>query len=31
MNINVTGTMKADGDQLITVINNTNKRNSYTQ
>ncbi len=31
MTINVTGTMKADGDQLITVINNTNKRNSYTQ
>lgn len=29
--INVTGTLKADGDQLITVINNTNKRNSYTQ
>lgn len=31
MNVNVTGTLKADGDQLITVINNTNKRNSYTQ
>lgn len=31
INVNVTGMMKADGDQLITVINNTNKRNSYTQ
>lgn len=31
LTVNVTGTMKADGDQLITVINNTNKRNSYTQ
>jgi hypothetical protein len=31
MTVNVTGTLKADGDQLITVINNTNKRNSYTQ
>lgn len=31
MTVNVTGTLKADGDQLITVINNTNKRNTYTQ
>ena len=31
MTVNVTGTLKADGDQLITVINNTNKRNQYTQ
>ena len=31
MTVNVTGTLKADGDQLITVINNTNRRNSYTQ
>lgn len=27
----VTGTLEADGDKLITVINNTNKKNHYTQ
>ena len=27
----VTGTLEADGDKLITVINNTNKRNYYTK
>ena len=27
----VTGTLEADGDKLITVINNTNKKNYYTQ
>ena len=31
MTVNVTGTLKADGDQLITVISNTNKRNNYTR
>ena len=29
--VNVTGTLKADGDQLIATINNTNRRNQYTQ
>ena len=29
--VNVTGTLEADGDKLITVINNTNKKNYYTQ
>jgi len=28
--VNVTGTLKADGNQLITVIQNTQNRNSYT-
>ena len=27
----VTGTLEADGDKLITVINNTNKKNYYTR
>ena len=27
----VTGTLEADGDKLITVINNTNRRNYYTK
>jgi hypothetical protein len=27
----VTGTLEADGDKLITVINNTNRKNYYTQ
>jgi len=27
----VTGTLEADGDKLITVINNTNQKNYYTQ
>lgn len=27
----VTGTLEADGDKLITVINNTNKKNYYTK
>jgi hypothetical protein len=27
----VTGTLEADGDKLITVINNANKKNYYTQ
>ena len=27
----VTGSLEADGDKLITVINNTNKKNYYTQ
>ena len=31
VNVNVTGTLVANGDQLITVINNTNKKNYYTQ
>ena len=31
VNVNVTGTLTASGDQLITVINNTNKKNYYTQ
>ena len=31
LSINVNGTLKADGDQLVAVINNTNKRNTYTQ
>lgn len=30
MTVEVTGTLKADGDQLTAVINNTNKRNSHT-
>ena len=29
--VNVTGTLTANGDQLITVINNANKKNYYTQ
>ena len=29
--VNVNGTLKADGDQLIAVINSTNKKNYYTQ
>ena len=29
--VNVNGTLKADGDQLIAVINSTNQRNYYTQ
>ena len=28
--VNVRGTLQADGDQLIAVINNTNKKNNYT-
>ena len=31
VNVNVTGTLVADGDQLITVINNANRKNYYTQ
>ena len=31
VNVNVTGTLVADGDQLVTVINNTNKKNYYLQ
>ena len=27
----VTGTLEADGNQLLAVINNTNKKNYYTQ
>ena len=27
----VTGSLEADGDKLIAVINNTNKKNYYTQ
>ena len=27
----VTGTLEADGDKLITVINNANRKNYYTQ
>ena len=29
VNVYVTGTLEADGDKLITVINNTNKKNYY--
>ena len=29
--VNVSGTLQADGNQLIAVINNTNKKNYYTQ
>ena len=29
--VNVNGTLQADGNQLIAVINNTNKKNYYTQ
>ena len=29
--VNVTGTLEADGDKLITVLNNTNKKNYYTR
>ena len=29
--VNVTGTLQADGNQLLAVINNTNKKNYYTQ
>ena len=28
--VNVTGTLKADGNQLVAVLNNTNKRNNIT-
>lgn len=28
--VNVTGTLKADGNQLVTVLQNTNKKNVYT-
>ena len=31
VNVYVTGTLEADGDKLITVINNTNRKNYYTQ
>ena len=31
VNVNVTGSLEANGDQLIAVINNTNKRNYYTR
>ena len=31
VNVYVTGTLEADGDKLITVINNTNKKNYYTK
>ena len=30
VNVRVTGTLQANGDQLIAVINNTNKKNYYT-
>lgn len=30
VNVQVTGTLQANGDQLIAVINNTNKKNYYT-
>ena len=29
--VNVTGTLEADGDKLITVLNNTNRKNYYTR
>ena len=28
--VNVTGTLQADGDKLVAVLNNTNNRNGYT-
>ena len=28
--VNVTGTLQADGDQLVAVINNSNKKSYYT-
>ena len=31
VNVYVTGTLEADGDKLVTVINNTNKKNYYTK
>ena len=31
VNVNVTGSLEANGDKLIAVINNTNKKNYYTQ
>lgn len=31
VSVYVTGTLEADGDKLITVINNTNRKNYYTQ
>lgn len=31
VSVNVTGTLQADGNQLIAVIQNTNKKNYYTQ
>ena len=30
VNVNVTGTLQADGDQLVAVINNSNKKSYYT-
>lgn len=30
INVNVTGTLQADGDQLVAVINNSNKKSYYT-
>ena len=30
VNVNVTGTLQADGDQLVAVINNSNKKTYYT-
>ena len=30
VNVRVTGTLQANGDQLIAVINDTNKKNYYT-
>lgn len=29
--VNVNGTLTANGDQLLAVLNNTNKKNYYTQ
>ena len=31
VNVNVNGTLQADGDQLLAVINATNNRNYYTR
>ena len=31
VHVTVNGTLQAHGDQLIAVINNTNKRNYYTK
>jgi hypothetical protein len=31
VNVNVNGTLQADGDQLLAVINSTNNRNYYTR
>lgn len=30
LQVNVTGTLQADGDKLVAVLNNTNNRNGYT-